>query len=92
MKKLISIVAIVLLLSGCSSIFEVKNNQVYGKKTGINYTVVYKIFRNGAIEWVDSETLAKYHADDIDMFITNTYKYINEGNDVDSKLEIVDSF
>ena len=78
-----ALLAILLIfLSGCT----MKEEGLIGNKTGINYTIVYKVVKSGVVTFMTPEQIRLARLDKADLVITDTYKLVEEselGNDVE---------
>lgn len=66
------IIACAFFVSGCS----IKDGQVVGDRTGINYTIAYKVVAKGVETFMTQEQIEKAKLDKIDIVVTDTTKLI----------------
>jgi hypothetical protein len=75
MIKYIGIAAIVFMLAGCT----IKDDgTVVGKKTGLNYTKIYKVAKDGVTTYMTEEQIKEAKLDMVDDAIIKAYEIAEE--------------
>jgi hypothetical protein len=73
--KYIATAVLVLMLAGCTI---KEDGTVVGKKTGLNYTKIYKVVKGGVTIYMTEEQIKEAKLDKVDDAIIKAYKIAEE--------------
>jgi hypothetical protein len=76
--RYIATAVLVLMLAGCT----IKDDgTVVGKKTGLNYTKIYKVVKGGVTTYMTEEQIKEVKLDKVDDAIVKAYEIAEENSE-----------
>jgi hypothetical protein len=76
--KYIATAVLVLMLAGCTI---KEDGTVVGKKTGLNYTKIYKVVKGGVTIYMTEEQIKEAKLDKVDNAIVKAYEIAEENSE-----------